>query len=266
MTGWALAGWPALASVFLLGLLGGVHCAAMCGGLVMAVEHRHGERLVALRRTTPWRLGLEALVMHAGRIASYALLGAVAGGLGGTVWRQQWLPLQRGALAFGAALLCVYGVALVARAVWPRTVAGRPGGTWRVALVRAWTGVGTAAARSAVGRLARAGIAGRPMLERFLTGLAWGWMPCGMTLSVLAVALVAGNAAAGALTMAAFGLGTLPNLVAMSGAAGWLRRRARRPAWRIAGGLAVAAFGAVGLVRVATLPAALLDQGFCVVW
>ncbi|MDH2239352.1 sulfite exporter TauE/SafE family protein, partial [Pigmentiphaga sp. GD03639] len=115
-------------------------------------------------------------------------------------------------------------------------------------------------------RHVRARIAGRPLLERFLTGLAWGWMPCGMSLGVLAVALVAGSAAAGALTMAVFGLGTLPNLVALSGAAGWLRRRARRPAWRVAGGVVVAAFGAVGLVRAATLPSALLEQGFCVVW
>ncbi|AZG11300.1 hypothetical protein EGT29_27275 [Pigmentiphaga sp. H8] len=144
MSGWA-AGWPALASVFLLGLLGGVHCAAMCGGLVMAVEHRHGERLAVLRRAAPWRLGWEALVMHAGRIASYALLGAVAGGLGGNIWSRDWLPLQRGALAFGAALLCVHGLALVARAAWPRAVAGGPAaGAWRVALVRGWTGTAAA--------------------------------------------------------------------------------------------------------------------------
>ncbi|WP_296555807.1 sulfite exporter TauE/SafE family protein [Pigmentiphaga sp.] len=267
MSGWVFTGWPALASVFLLGLLGGVHCAAMCGGLVMAVEHRHGERLAVLRRAAPWRLGLEALVMHAGRIASYALLGAVAGGLGGNIWSRDWLPLQRGALVFGAALLCVYGVALVARAAWPRAAAGgRAAGAWRAALVRGWTGAAGAVARSPAGRFVRASVAGRPLLERFLTGLAWGWMPCGMSLGVLAVALVAGSAAAGALTMAAFGLGTLPNLVALSGAAGWLRRRARLPAWRIAGGVAVAAFGAVGLARAATLPSALLEQGFCIVW
>lgn len=141
MSGWVFTGWPALASVFLLGLLGGVHCAAMCGGLVMAVEHRHGERLAVLRRAAPWRLGLEALVMHAGRIASYALLGAVAGGLGGNIWSRDWLPLQRGALVFGAALLCVYGVALVARAAWParRRAAGQPArGAPR------WCGVGPA--------------------------------------------------------------------------------------------------------------------------
>ncbi|VCU68367.1 hypothetical protein PIGHUM_00418 [Pigmentiphaga humi] len=266
MTAWALSsGWPALTGMLLLGLLGGVHCAAMCGGLVMAIEHRHAPRLIVLRRAAPWRLGLETLVMHGGRILTYAMLGALAGGLGGNVWRQQWLPLQRGALVLGASLLCIYGTVLVMRAVRPDAAPGAAN-RWRAALVRAWMATGARVVQSRAAAAVRARLAGRPLLERFLTGLGWGLMPCGMSLGALAIALVAGNAASGALAMAAFGLGTLPNLVAMSGLAGWLRRRARLRAWRIGGGTAIAAFGMVGLARAATLPATLLEQGFCVVW
>jgi sulfite exporter TauE/SafE len=78
------------ASAFLVGLLGGVHCVAMCGGIVGALNlHR--------RDVEPLRLGPGGtavamfstqaplhLSYSAGRIASYAAAGAIAGGVGGT--------------------------------------------------------------------------------------------------------------------------------------------------------------------------------------
>jgi sulfite exporter TauE/SafE len=71
-----------LAAVFVVGLLGGVHCAGMCGGIVSAISAGVPQ---PVRRG--WRAQLPALAMHAaysgGRIASYSLAGAVAGGVGG---------------------------------------------------------------------------------------------------------------------------------------------------------------------------------------
>lgn len=55
-----------------------------------------------------------------------------------------------------------------------------------------------------------------------IVGLLWGWLPCGLTYSVLAIALVSGSALNGAALMLAFGLGTSPNLIA----AGMLLTRA----------------------------------------
>jgi len=70
-----------------------------------------------------------------------------------------------------------------------------------------------------------------------------------MVYSALALALVSGSMPRGAMVMAAFGLGTLPNLLA----AGWLLTRFgtqfRRPQVRLAAGIAVAGFGVVGLAR-----------------
>ena len=44
-------------------------------------------------------------------------------------------------------------------------------------------------------------------------GLAWGWLPCGMTYSMLLLAATTASVATGAAVMLAFGLGTLPSMV-----------------------------------------------------
>jgi len=45
-------------------------------------------------------------------------------------------------------------------------------------------------------------------------GLIWGWLPCGLVYSVLLLAATTTDATAGALVMVAFGLGTLPAMIA----------------------------------------------------
>jgi sulfite exporter TauE/SafE len=68
--------------------------------------------------------------------------------------------------------------------------------------------------------------------------------------SALATALVSGSAARGALVMAFFGLGTLPNLLAAGVAASSLRRLLREPRVRLLAGLVVVSLGLVGLARI----------------
>ncbi len=81
-------------------------------------------------------------------------------------------------------------------------------------------------------------------------GLVWGCLPCGLVYSVLATALVAGSAWRGAAVMAAFGLGTLPNLLAAGLAADKLRSFVRNPGARRLAGIAVILLGVVGLARI----------------
>ena len=95
--------------------------------------------------------------------------------------------------------------------------------------------------------------------------MAWGLVPCGMVYGALAVALLAGNAASGAVVMLAFGAGTLPNLLMMSGLAGWLRGLSRQRWARGAAGIAIAGFGVWGLAHAIWLPEMLNAHGFCLV-
>ena len=47
-------------------------------------------------------------------------------------------------------------------------------------------------------------------IQAFLFGLVWGWLPCGLVYTALALALTTGDIAKSAITMFSFGLGTLP--------------------------------------------------------
>ena len=86
-----------------------------------------------------------------------------------------------------------------------------------------------------------------------------------MIYSVLPLALFAGDAMQGALVMLAFGLGTLPNLLA----AGWIAARARRwldaAAVRIAAASVLATFAAIGVARALGDSNALAMSPFCFV-
>lgn len=240
-----------LFSAFVMALLGGVHCAAMCGGVAVLAEDRMA---LPLRRVRPGQLWLEQWVMHLGRLTTYAVLGGLLGAVGMLVWQQSWLPLQRWLFAAGSFWMIGYGVLLMLPGFRDRTgLAGRMG-LWLGRLVRNLPG------HAMLGRY----LAGRPVLQRYAAGLGWGLIPCGMVYGALALALLAGNPLGSALVMLAFGAGTLPNLLLLSGGAGWLRHFVRRPAVRSTLALAVTGFGLLGLYRAVHLPDALLAQGFCV--
>jgi sulfite exporter TauE/SafE len=87
-----------------------------------------------------------------------------------------------------------------------------------------------------------------------MLGVLWGWLPCGLVYATLILALMSGSALDGATILAAFGLGTLPNVLALAFAANWVSAAARNVNVRRAAGFITAAFGLAGLSRVAGIP------------
>jgi hypothetical protein len=83
----------------------------------------------------------------------------------------------------------------------------------------------------------------------FAGGMLWGLIPCGLVYGALGGAALAGGPARGALAMAAFGLGTLPWLLAAGVAAARLRSWIHRRPVRAATGSLVIAYGAWGLAH-----------------
>ncbi|HEX4984662.1 MAG TPA: sulfite exporter TauE/SafE family protein [Burkholderiales bacterium] len=213
-----------LLAVFFAGLLGGGHCAAMCGGIVGALAGGRGGRP-----------GLQ-LAYNAGRIGSYAVAGVLAGALGGLAVVRGMLPLQ----------LVLYAAANVLLVLMGAYVAG-----W-TSLVTRLEGLGRHLWHR-ISPLTRRLLPADTVPRALGLGALWGWLPCGLTYSVLAIALVSGGPRQGATLMAAFGLGTAPNLLL----AGLLLQRVqpwmRHPAIRVAAGCTVAAFGVAGLLHVAWL-------------
>ena len=236
-----------LASAWLVGALGGLHCAAMCGGLLAAVTARDaaGPRPL-LSRTA---LARRQLGYHAGRLSTYALLGAVFGAAGSlTVSAVALLPFQRSLyIAANVVLLCL-GASLVIR----------------VPAVHALQRVGVASLAPVLRTfgpiLRRDDIYGRAGM-----GLVWGLMPCAMVYSVLPLALMSGGAWQGAAVMLAFGAGTLPNLIALGAAIDGIRRWLSSRTVRLFGALVLFAFGSVGIHRVLFAGDALAQGPFCLI-
>ncbi len=227
------------ASAFVIGLAGGVHCMAMCGGLVTALNLRPvGSPLLATPAPRRSELFLRQVFYSFGRVVTYACAGALAGAAGslGLLYGRV-LPVRMVLLVLANALVILLGLYLAGLGTSVLALERAGGALWR-GLRR--LGVKIAPARTLPGA--------------FGMGVAWGWIPCGLVYGVLATALVAGSAARGAVVMAAFGLGTIPNLLAAGLAAQSLGSLVRRPRVRLAAGLAVILLGVIGLARVPGLP------------
>jgi uncharacterized protein len=171
-----------LGIAFVLGFLGSLHCAAMCGPLMLALPVPPGG---------PLRFFAGRIVYQLGRILTYGLLGIVAGLAGKTLllagW-QRWLSIALG-IAVLAGFLLSKKIALAAPVV-------------RLVL---WL-------KNAMGAQLRQ----RSLSSLAVLGLLNGLLPCGLVYVAMASAAAGGSAAAGAGYMTVFGLGTLPMMLAIS--------------------------------------------------
>jgi sulfite exporter TauE/SafE len=216
-----------LAAAFLVGLLGGVHCVGMCGGIVGTLTAGlPGDVRSSLARVFPFQLAY-----NGGRIAGYTLAGAIMGALGPLLI--EVMPLQyaqRVLYALAAVFMILLGLYLGG---WWRGLAG----VERLGAVL-WRRV------EPVGRHL---FPIRSPVKAAALGFVWAWIPCGLVYSVLIWSVSAGSAVQGALLMLAFGLGTLPSLLTMGMLAGAAARFSGQ-AWvtRLAGGL-VMGFGLYAL-------------------
>jgi sulfite exporter TauE/SafE len=199
-------------ALLLSGLLGSLgHCLGMCGPLVMML----GVRL----RSTGQTGVLHQLVYHGSRIAVYAGLGAVAGGIGSLLGIGSQLRGPAGviSLCLGSGVI-IFGLGYLG---WLPIGCLEGAGSW---LNRAM-GWG----------FKQAGF------RRVMTlGALNGFLPCGLVYSALLVAGSSGAPLPGALGMLLFGASTIPALLVVGLGAGALGVRVRQGLARVAGGLIVA--------------------------
>lgn len=215
-----------LISAFIVGLLGGGHCVGMCGGIVGAVSMT----LPGQRPHPGYHLSY-----NAGRIASYVAAGVIAGLIGSSsLFLNHVLPIEKLLYLLANLILIALGLYL--------------GGWWRGLLVLERAG-GLLWKR--LQPLSGKFIPVRSFRQAFALGLVWGWLPCGLVYSVLVAALATGSGLQGGLLMLAFGLGTLPTLLAMGLAAVRLKAVLQRVWVRRASGFLVLLFGLAGLLRLA---------------
>lgn len=208
--------WLVLGGAFLSGLVGSTHCAAMCGGIATGFPALHGGR--SLR---------SAIEPNIGRVAGYILAGALAGGMGhGIVELVRTPGLRLGLRATAGLLLVVAACRLLDTRGQLSFLAAPARGIWR-------------RLQPLQGRLLPLDSSSK----RLAAGVLWGWLPCGLSGTLLTAAWLQAHTVDGAATMAAFGIGTLPMMVPLTWSGARLSLVLQRGPGRIAAGVVVLAAG-----------------------
>src|SRR5215475_6571359 len=191
-----------IVSLLVAGLTGSVgHCVGMCGPFVLG---QVGARLAAapaagmseLRRLS----GALLLPYHAGRLTTYAALGAAGALIAGrlsALWPLRWLSAV---LLFAAAVLLLLQALRLAGLL--TFTPPRPHGSWA----------------RIIGRVARL-FSERPIGWRgYALGVVLGFLPCGLLYAAVAIASATTEPVAAAAGMLAFWAGTVPSLIVV----GWI--------------------------------------------
>ncbi len=217
-------------AAFMVGLLGGVHCVGMCGGIVGALciglEQGHEKNI---KKTFPFLISY-----NSGRIVSYTLAGILMGGIG---WLGSHLftlySIQQGLEIFAATFMLALGLYIA--------------GWWKgLANIERWGGKLIWKRFEPLGRRFMPVSSYR---HAFLLGLIWGWLPCGLVYSVIIWTISTQSPVEGGLLMLSFGLGTLPNLLLMGIFASTLNQFIQQPWVRQLAGIMIMAFAGVMFYR-----------------
>lgn len=182
-----------LIAAFTLGLAGSLHCAGMCGPLVMIV-HGGGQ----LKDSSWW---LNKLMYHLGRIIVYSFFGLVAGLIGAGIVSlgfQQWLSL-------------IAGISLLIIILWPYLP---------IKKMNAGKGL-----FSFIQHFFNSFIRSTNRSKYFVLGIINGFLPCGLVYAAMAASISAGSTWGSILFMMIFGMATSPILIAIASFSGVIQKK-----------------------------------------
>ena len=201
-----------LALAFVTGLISSFgHCLGMCGGIVAIYSARQAAQTPAGES----QLGMMArivsfLPLHLGRITTYTFFGALIGLAGSLLDQAGGMMGWQGLFSVIVGIIMLL-VSLSLMGVLPPIEA---------------TLVTLTKGNSPMTRM-RGLIGKRNFWSTLTLGILWGFLPCGLVFAMLVLAARVGTFWGGALTMLAFGLGTVPTLVGFGLAANLLSPKLR---------------------------------------
>lgn len=210
-----------ITSAFIIGLLGGVHCVGMCGGIMNALCFAMPEQQQSKARTS-----LTLVLYNLGRIFSYSLAGAMIGGLG--------MLLQGPVGILGPGLRIFAGLMMIAMGLYLA-------GWWR-GLVHLES-LGNHVLWRHVQPVTNKLMPVKKSWQALLLGILWGWLPCGLVYSTLTLAGAIGHWQQSALIMASFGLGTVPVMLLTGAFASQFKSWIQKTSVRSIAALLIIAFG-----------------------
>jgi len=210
-----------LISAFMAGVFGSLHCAGMCGGIASALG-------MSLKQSAENPKPVNsALAFQLGRISSYFLAGVIAGHLGDVITQTAMFQGIAAYLRLFSALFII-GLGLYLAGFFPFfSIIEKLG-------VPVW---------KKISPLSRHLLPVKYLPQAYGLGFLWGWLPCGLTYSILLWSIAAGSAIEGGLLMLAFGLGTIPAMLSLTLGAGKVLNLVKQPTIRIVAGLLIVVAG-----------------------
>lgn len=177
-----------LLSALLMGLIGSTHCIGMCGGIISTLSSNFSGHSASKPFTIQ-------LFYNLGRITTYSFFGLLIGFFSSQL--MQRLPDPH---AFSMQISGLFFILL---------------GLYISQLLNSFKYLEGAGSKlwGKIEPYGRNYLPAQNGWSAFMLGLVWGWLPCGLVYSALALSMTQLNPAYSALTMLAFGLGTLPTLL-----------------------------------------------------
>jgi sulfite exporter TauE/SafE len=203
-----------LLAPLIIGFLGSLHCLGMCGPLIAAyaLNLRPPTDRGGAPPLRPWQSGLfHHLAFHSGRLLTYGFLGTLASGLVDLVdVRIVSFDLRTGMTLLGGGLMVLSGLVLL-RIIPSSNLFFDSTGTqgtffrlWLPSLIRS-----------------------QHLTSKIGLGMLTGFLPCMVSWSMVIQAATTGDLLLGFLTMALFGLGTVPLLLLLGVSASMISIRIR---------------------------------------
>lgn len=230
-------------AAFIAGLLGGVHCLGMCGGIVGALTFGINPESVSKpddgTAVTPAPLARKSLypyllAYNGGRLLSYTFAGILVGGITMLATNLPVLNnIQFGLQIFAALFMIALGLYIGGWWMGLRNIERAGGVIWKN-----------------IEPISRRFIPVKSPFQALLLGSLWGWLPCGLVYTILFWSISTGSAIEGGLLMLSFGLGTLPMLLAMGVFAASLSSFIRKNWVRSLAGVIIIAFGLFSLFNI----------------
>lgn len=189
--------WLIVLPLFTMGLVSSAHCIGMCGGIMGALT-------MAIPAHAAQKRWLILVTYNIGRILSYGVMGLLAG-----FFAQQFAHMGGGII-----LRVLAGILLIAMGLY---LADWWRGLTKLEIIGRYLWVYLQPLGKGLMPVDKAS-------KALLLGAIWGWLPCGLVYAALASAMTQPVPALAAGSMLAFGLGTLPAVLAAGVAAQQLTR------------------------------------------
>ncbi|MFA0567062.1 sulfite exporter TauE/SafE family protein [Vibrio gallaecicus] len=207
---------PDWVGAFFIGLIGAGHCMGMCGGIASLLS-------IGSQKPSP----MTPLLYNLGRLSSYALIGAIVGGAISSIGELSQFNALLGWLRLFTAIFMIILALYIGKWWFGLLVFEKLGQRlWRY-----------------ISPIGKSFLPLKHPSHALPFGFIWGWLPCGLVYSMLTWAAVSGSSINGAGIMLAFGLGTLPAMLAVGVGANLIKRIQQATLFRQLGAVLIFIYG-----------------------